>query len=377
LTFNTLTQKSERSHSSGIFTANGTPKTPIIGTGRAGNIFLTTSQLILSNSATVDSRTANDEQGGDINLILARLSLLSGSQILTTSDGKGSAGNINISASDQALISGTDPAYRDRTTRFTTRVAPIDASSGIYARSNDIGAAGNINFATPRLTLDLEGRIDTQSATVNGGNINLTVPGLLLLRNNSKISATAATANSQASGSGGNIDINARFIIGIPKENSDITANAAKGKGGNVKINTQGLFGLKVQPQPTSSSDITASSEGGPTGNITLTTPDNSAIQNNLSQLSTDNINPEQLIAKTCIVRQNDIQGSFAITGNTNLPNSPGTIAPSTYATATIQTTEPIAKSDRPWKIGDPIVEPQGFYKLADGRLVMGRECSQ
>ena len=31
----------------------------------------------------------------------------------------------------------------------------------------------------------------------------------------------------------------------------------------------------------------------------------------------------------------------------------------------------------RPWKIGDPIVEPQGVYQLANGELVMSRECSK
>jgi filamentous hemagglutinin family protein len=363
-------------NSSSIFTKNGIPNTSNIGTGKGGNVILTTPQLTLSNSAVIDASTANDKPGGDITLNLTQLSLLGGSQILTTSDGSGTAGTLNLTATDQVLISGTDPTYTDRLTQFSTAVAPIEANSGIYARANSTGAAGNLNLTTTRLTLDQRGRIDTQSTSVDGGNINITVPRLLLLRNNSQISTNAGRANSEALGDGGNININARLIVAIPKEDSDITANATKGRGGNVIINTQGIFGLKKQNELTPFSDITASSEVfGLTGNITLNTPDNSAIQNNLSQLSTDNINPEQLIAKTCIVRQNDIQGSFAITGNTNLPNSPGTIAPSTYATATIQTTEPIAKSDRPWKIGDPIVEPQGFYKLADGRLVMGREC--
>ncbi|UBF25599.1 hypothetical protein K9N68_29180 [Kovacikia minuta CCNUW1] len=31
---------------------------------------------------------------------------------------------------------------------------------------------------------------------------------------------------------------------------------------------------------------------------------------------------------------------------------------------------------DRPWKPGDPIVEPQGVYQLPNGQLVMSRECS-
>jgi filamentous hemagglutinin family protein len=348
---------------------------PSVTNSVGGNILVRTKNLLLSSGAAIDARTTGQANAGNIVIEAQNISLTNGGRIISTTENQdgasGRAGDIRINASREVSISGSD---REFSLAFPQlRIQP---SSGIFVQSDSFGAAGTLSLTTPSLTLDQQGRIDAQSATVNGGNINLTVPGLLLLRNNSQISATAGTANSQASGNGGNIDINARFIIGIPQENSDITANAAKDRGGNLKIRTQGLFGLKVQPQTTSSSDITASSEGGPTGNITLTTPDNSAIQNNLSQLSTDNINPEQLIAKTCIVRQNDVQGRFAITGNTNLPNSPGTIAPSTYATATIQTTKTMAKSDRPWKLGDPIIEPTGFYRLADDRLVLGRECA-
>jgi large exoprotein involved in heme utilization and adhesion len=31
---------------------------------------------------------------------------------------------------------------------------------------------------------------------------------------------------------------------------------------------------------------------------------------------------------------------------------------------------------NRPWQKGDPIVEPQGVYRLPNGKLVMSRECS-
>ncbi|MEN9520088.1 MAG: hypothetical protein RLZZ381_2676, partial [Cyanobacteriota bacterium] len=31
----------------------------------------------------------------------------------------------------------------------------------------------------------------------------------------------------------------------------------------------------------------------------------------------------------------------------------------------------------RPWKKGDPIIEPTGVYRLPNGELVMSRECSQ
>ncbi|MEG4010471.1 hypothetical protein QUA41_31220 [Microcoleus sp. Pol11C1] len=31
--------------------------------------------------------------------------------------------------------------------------------------------------------------------------------------------------------------------------------------------------------------------------------------------------------------------------------------------------------SNRSWQKGDPIVEPQGVYRLPNGKLVMSREC--
>jgi large exoprotein involved in heme utilization and adhesion len=32
---------------------------------------------------------------------------------------------------------------------------------------------------------------------------------------------------------------------------------------------------------------------------------------------------------------------------------------------------------NRPWQKGDPIVEPQGVYRLPNGKLVLSRECSR
>ncbi|MBE9031221.1 filamentous hemagglutinin N-terminal domain-containing protein [filamentous cyanobacterium LEGE 11480] len=258
--------------SSGIFISNA--NTSGIGTGKAGTLNLTTTQLTLSNGAVIGASTANDKRGGDVALNLAQLSLLDGGQILTTSNSSGTAGDITLTASNQVLISGTDSTYRDRFAQFGTAVASINANSGLYARASSLtGTAGNITLSTPRLTLAQQGRIDTQSATGDGGNINLNVPRLLLLRNNSQISATAGT--NAFTGDSGNIDLNARFIIAIPNENSDITANAFTSNGGNINIiNVKGLLGFNFPACPTPQSGITASSDRGITGTIFLTTPD-------------------------------------------------------------------------------------------------------
>jgi filamentous hemagglutinin family protein len=339
---------------SAIVTDNGTPNTASIGNGTAGNVLLTASQLTITDRAIINAQTANDKSSGNITLDLGQLTLLSGGRVLTSSNGSGSAGTVTLNATEQIRISGTN--------------------SGIYVRSSSAGPAGNILLTTPHLTLNQQGRIDAQSSTVSGGNIFLTVPSLLLLRNGSAISATAGIANPQAPGDGGNVNINARFIVAIPKENSDITANAARGRGGNININSQGVFGLKLQAKLTPFSDITASSEVGLTGNILLNSPDNSGIQNSLSQLPGSGIDTNALLSKTCLVRKDGPEGTFYITGTGGIPNRPNDPALSNYPTNTVQPTTQTAQ--KPWKLGDPIVEPQGFYKLANGRLVMSRECN-
>ncbi|MHC5831659.1 MAG: hypothetical protein ACYT04_90745, partial [Nostoc sp.] len=89
-----------------------------------------------------------------------------------------------------------------------------------------------------------------------------------------KISTTAGTA--EAGGNGGNINIDAPsgFIVAVPSENSDITANAYTGTGGRVDIQASGIYGIQPRSNPTSMSDITASSEFGVNGTVELNTPD-------------------------------------------------------------------------------------------------------
>ncbi|NEO99383.1 MAG: hypothetical protein F6K58_12010 [Symploca sp. SIO2E9] len=48
----------------------------------------------------------------------------------------------------------------------------------------------------------------------------------------------------------------------------------------------------------------------------------------------------------------------------------------STYSTGTVETVAETARvSGSNWQLGDPIIEPEAVYRLADGRLVMSRDC--
>ena len=70
----------------------------------------------------------------------------------------------------------------------------------------------------------------------------------------------------------------------------------------------------------------------------------------------------------------NRSQGKFIITGGESLPVRPGDNLPSQYPTGEIRG---ISENNTSWQPGDPIVEPQGAYRLANGKLVLSRECPQ
>ncbi|NEP28463.1 MAG: hypothetical protein F6K49_43440, partial [Moorea sp. SIO3I6] len=133
------------------------------------------------------------------------------------------------------------------------------------------------------------------------------------------------------------------------------------GNAGSLKINTQLLLVF----------------DGGRVG----TTIDASLIENSLTFLPDNQIDTTTLLSNSCILRSREQPGSLIITGNGGLPPAPGSARISPFATGTVRTilsdasSRPSTQPDRPWQIGDPIVEPQQVYRLADGRLVLSREC--
>jgi len=164
---------------------------------------------------------------------------------------------------------------------------------------------------------------------------------LLLLRRGSIITTSAGTQ--QASGNGGNITINTPFIITLPDENSDISANAFSGSGGRVSINATNLFNIaplsrqdlekllgtndpkKLDPQQLPTNDITAISQTNPdlSGTVQINTP-NIDPSRGLVTLPTITEVAPRLVSSSCAAF-NEIAGgsTFTITGRGGLPPSP------------------------------------------------------
>jgi filamentous hemagglutinin family protein len=261
------------------------------GTGDAGNINVKAAGAvnivgIKSNnnnltggiSSLVGSKVVGN--GGNITIDARSLLLQDSAALLAGNLGQGNAGKIEITAADAVLLSGTGGL-------FVTTGSPK-------------GTGGDIAIASPQVTLDNGSRINAGSISGNGGNIKIgnQTTDLLLLRRGVSI-ATNASGTPQQGGNGGNININAQFIIAVPQENSDISANAVKGSGGNVNITSQGLFGIQFRPQPTSNSDITVSSDLGQSGNIIINTPGIDPGKD-ISKLPTVPTDASKQVAQTC-----------------------------------------------------------------------------
>ncbi|WP_443689871.1 two-partner secretion domain-containing protein [Nostoc mirabile] len=355
--------------------------------GNAGNITINAEQIDLRRSSKIATQVNSEAKGnaGNISIKTQLLNVQEKSQISSGTFGNGNAGNLTVQA-DKIILTGSDS---ELLTGLTSSVSETGNGKGgdiditanhliirdnaeIVSGSIGTGDAGDIRINANVLEISGKGSgIASLTNAGNGGDINLDIADLLLLRRGGLISTTAG--RSQAGGDSGNININSKFIVAIPEENSDIMANAYTGTGGNVQINSQGIFGIESRPKTTEKSDITASSELGVSGITNINAPDTTSIQNSFTALSPNVIDTNTLIANSCISRSPKQEGTFFITGSGGLRNSPGDELISIYSTGEVRSVND--KTSRTWKKGDRIVEPQGVYRLADGGLVLSREC--
>jgi filamentous hemagglutinin family protein len=336
--------------SSGLFT------TTFSGAqGRGGSITIDANSIRLRDRAVVNAQTLNRFQGGDATLNADTFEVTGGAQLVTTTSGIGRAGDITLDVANRITLSGFDPDYDDRLDQFgRNRVSNRGESSGLFASTTDnssgrggiisittgeldisdrarvvvnsqgSGVAGNIDISAQSVQLD-RGRLTSETdARADGGNIRLRDTDLLLLRNGSDISTTAGTDETpESGGSGGDITIDADFIVAFPNENSDISANTFTGRGGNVDITTKGLFGITTQLQDNPvTSDITASSERGVQGTVEITTLDTDP-RRGLTELPVTVVDASDQITQTCIGQGRAEASEFVVSGRGGLPPSP------------------------------------------------------
>ena len=311
--------------------------------GNAGEIKLQADKITLKNNSNIITSSQNNSRGNGGRILLQTRSILlenepeflndnpnSINTLSSITRGQGNAGEIIIMA-DKIILQNTGGIRIQTESKGNAGELILNASllqlensrkqdgAGIISGSSGSGAAGKVTINADRILLN-NSDIEAETESGNGGDIALNLKDFLLLRNRSQISTNAGTQ--QKGGDGGNIILNSKFIVALPQEDSDITANAFSGKGGRVDIKTNGIFGIFPQDSPTKFSDITASSELGVSGEVNINRPDVDPARG-LIELPTNLVDVSQQIAQGCTPRGRQKASSFIATGRGGLPLNP------------------------------------------------------
>ena len=153
---------------------------------------------------------------------------------------------------------------------INTEALTLDRGAQVSVSSVWRGNSGDLEINAHSIRLDNGAQITAAAAFGNGGNLRLENLETLILRRGSTVSTRAGSNDAQ--GNGGNIFIDADFIVARPLEDSDIVAKATQGRGGNIEINTRGLYGIAQRRAIANNgtNDIDASSDFGISGTTAI-----------------------------------------------------------------------------------------------------------
>ena len=357
------------------------------GTGEAGNLEITTRQLLVSDGAQVSASTFSSGKGGSliinasdsVQLIgtSAEGSLKSGLFVATASNATGNGGNIYLSTNNLDLSNGAVISAQSlgsgRAGGITINAnQTLNLNNGEISVTADLSDAGNIEIQASSVRLDNGASINAN--TKGGqGNINLNSDDLVL-RHGSNITTNAEGE----SVIGGNINIDTGVLVAL--ENSDISANSRDFRGGNVIVTAQGIFGTEFREQLTPESDITASGKDSSlNGTVEINTPDVDPSRG-LVELPVEPVNVE--VAQGCQVAGKPSLIAFFNTGKGGLAPNPyeplstsdiwEDVSSPTQRTAALASAN--SGSASPATLPDKIEEAQGWLINEKGQVVFVAE---
>ncbi len=376
--------------------------------GQAGNIVIDARESVVLSGSTkisgardslarpsiITASTSSKYPGGNIQITTGKFILQGGAQVSTASFFTGNPGELRIIA-DEIDLTGAEvrllPDYIQSSGLFAL-AAETSTSTGstiildsqsiiirdgarIAVDSQGSGIAGNINLTSDSLTLDRRGTISAETNSDRGGNITIDLGDRLILRRNSIISTTAGLEGGR--GNGGNVTINTPSIVAFPR-NNQIISKAFEGNGGKINISTNAILGY---PQYLT---IDASSQRGIDGTITFNNLETD-LNSNLTELSENVINTENIIASSCLRRSRAKKSTFIVSGAGGLPQRPNSLYISDFPTGEVRSIpistdalEPsidkkavVVVSKKPENEPVVIRQARGWIKKPDGTIVL------
>ncbi len=297
--------------------------TESIGSGKSGDISVSTGRLMIQDGATIVSRTFSGGKSGNIDINAAQLvqvsgfapinpqiisnigsytfstgiagdlslstqnlSILNGGTVSVISFGSGLGGNLTVNA-DNIQVIGTNQ----------TSTASSSRASSLSAGSFGTGNAGIINIKTKTLTIQDSGLVFTSNiGTGSAGSININASQSVLVDGNragalapseiaSSVSSDVAVVRStfglndvSNNGDSGDVTINTP-VLRVTNGALVNVRNQGVGKGGTLQVNAARVV-LDHQ------GSLTATTASGVGGNITLQLKDFLQLRNG-SQITT------------------------------------------------------------------------------------------
>ncbi|MGA9378596.1 MAG: filamentous hemagglutinin N-terminal domain-containing protein [Phormidium sp.] len=258
-----------------------------IGVGNAGSLTIETKELLVQNRGQIAVSTLGEKSGGNIIVNTEKLLLQDGGQILALTLGEGKGGMLIVNASESIEMVGTG----------------LDASpSGLFTQSQknefinspSLGNAGNLTVSTERMILK-DGAAISADTDLNGkgGSIIINARDFVELNGVSAVVVpldfspavrfdgrlpSRITAIAQGTGSAGNLTINTRRLTVQDGAITSVNARLGGGTAGNLNVQA-------AQIRVSNGSAIAAETASGEGGNIKLESPDIQLRRN--SQITT------------------------------------------------------------------------------------------
>ena len=207
------------------------------GTTASGNLEINAASSFFITGMTEDgivssgiyTETLGTGKGGNITVTTPNLKIFDGAKILTDSFSAAIAGDINIAVADSIEINGF------------SQINP-EQFSLISAQTFSTGDAGAINIATANFTALNGGNVasvtGSPEATGSGGNVRIDAGESILLSgvNPIALAPSQITAGSGSAGNAGNVELNTKNLILQNGGRVDASATAT-GNAGNLNIN--------------------------------------------------------------------------------------------------------------------------------------------
>ncbi|NJO14561.1 MAG: hypothetical protein HC877_02075 [Thioploca sp.] len=293
--------------------------------GKGGNINIETDRLVLGDKGTISANSIDINQGG-IGPLLREKGFLK-SSINIDNNGTGEGGSINIQADNIILHNDSNISANSIGILQLVKDGYMNLSvdslligdnlimDGNIKNSQLVGNAGNIKLTVGQLSLTNQAAISANAQASAGGNINLTSPGYLYLKD------SYITTNVKEKGNGGNIKLNPEFIV---LDSGKILSLSQQGDGGKINISLTGLYNFS---QGNLEEFINAkSSGGGIDGEVNINYAD-TRLTENLLALSTE-FDASNQLQTPCGAKLAENLSSLVMVPSEGVTNAPNDLLP-------------------------------------------------